>query len=103
MSIRNKLYLGFGAILAIVMVLFLVSMAAMMRERSARAAAGKSAEIEQATEAIRFQMMQNRLLLGNYLLSGDTRELDHMNTGVTKLNELLKRALELAGSDRERT
>ena len=103
MSIRNKLYLGFGAILAIVVVLFLLSMAAMMREHSARAAAAKSAEMEQATEAVRFQMMQNRLLLGNYLLSGDTRELDHMTVGVTKLNELLDRAVALAVTDRERS
>jgi methyl-accepting chemotaxis protein len=102
MSIRNKLYVGFGAILTIVVVLFLVSMAAMLRERSARSAAAKSAEIEQATEAIRFQMMQNRLLLGNYLLSGDTRELDHMNAGVSKLTELLDRATALAAVDKER-
>jgi len=103
MSIRKKLYVGFGAILSIVMVLFLLSMAAMLRERSARSAAARSAEMEQATEAVRFQMMQNRLLLGNYLLSGDTRELDQMNAGVSKLNELLNHALRLADSERERT
>ena len=101
MSIRNKLYVGFGAILAIVLVLFLVNMAAMMRERNARAAAARSADMEQATEVVRFQMMQNRLFLGNYLLSGDTRELDQMNAGVSKLADLLKRADDLAVSDHE--
>ena len=102
MSIRNKLYAGFGAILAVVLVLFLVNMAAMLRERSARSAATKSADMEQATEAVRFQMMENRLLLGNYLLSGDTRELDHMNAGVSRLTGLLDHATSLAVSDQER-
>ncbi len=103
MSIRNRLYIGFGTILAIVLVLFLINMAAMMRERSARAAAARSAEMVQATEAVRFQMMQNRLYLGNYLLSGDTRELDEMNAGVGKLSGGLNRADDLASSDRERS
>ncbi len=102
MTIRKKLYVGFGAILAIVLVLFIMSMAAMLRERGARATATKSAELQQATEAVRFQMMQNRQFLGNYLLSGDPRELDQMNAGVSKLSDLLKRAGDLAQSDRER-
>ncbi len=102
MTIRKKLYVGFGIILAIVLGLFVMSMAAMLRERSARAAANKSSQLQQATEAVRFQMMQNRHFLGNYLLSGDTRELDQMNAGVSKLSDSLKRATDLTQSDQER-
>jgi len=103
MSIRNKLYVGFGVVLAIVLVLFMVNMTAMTRERSARAAATRSAEMEQATEAIRFQMMQNRLYLANYLLSGDMRELDQMNAGISKLGDLIRKASDLAVSEKERS
>ena len=35
-------------------------------------------------------MMQNRLYLSNYLLSGDTREVDRMNEGLRILNEKLE-------------
>ncbi len=38
-------------------------------------------ELADATDSIKFQMMQNRLYLSNYLLSGDTREVDRMNEG----------------------
>ena len=47
-------------------------------------------ELADTTNAVRFQMMQNRLYLSNYLLSGDTREVDRMNDGLRTLNEKLR-------------
>ena len=47
----------------------------------------KSLKLADTTNAVRFQMMQNRLYLSNYLLSGDTREVDRMNEGLRTLNE----------------
>ena len=89
MTIGRKLYWNFGAILLMVVVLFLVNIVAMYRERGTKAAAAKSLQIAETNDTIRFQMMQNRLFLSNYLLSGDTREVDRMNDGVRQLNEAL--------------
>ena len=52
------------------------------REHSAKAAASQALQLADATDRIRFQMMQNRLYLTNYLLSGDSRESDHVNDGI---------------------
>jgi methyl-accepting chemotaxis protein len=60
-------------------------------------------DMTEATSAVRFQMMQNRLHLQNYLLSGDTRDVDKMTEGVHALADALHKAEELAGSDQERT
>ena len=82
MTIGKKLYMNFGAVLAMVVVLFLVNLVAVQREHSAKAAASQALQMAQTNDKIRFQMMQNRLYLSNYLLSGDTREVDRMNDGV---------------------
>jgi methyl-accepting chemotaxis protein len=102
MTIRKKLYVNFGAILAMVVVLFLVNMIAVQREHSAKSAAQQSMDMSDASEAVRFQMMQNRLFLSNYLLSGDTREIDRMNEGFRVLNDHLKKAQGLASSDQQK-
>src|SRR6266576_3469670 len=79
MTIGRKLYSSFGAVLAMVLVLFLVNLTAVYREHSAKAAAGKALQLADASDKVRFQMMQNRLYLSNYLLSGDSREVERMN------------------------
>ena len=61
MTIGKKLYLNFGAVLAMVVVLFLVNLVAVQREHSAKAAASQALQMAQTTDKIRFQMMQNRL------------------------------------------
>ncbi len=102
MTIGKKLYINFGAILAMVVVLFLVNLVAVQREHSAKAAAQQTMDLSDATDHIRFQMMQNRLYLGNYLLSGDTREMERMNDGIRLLTENIKRALSLTTSDQQK-
>jgi methyl-accepting chemotaxis protein len=102
MTIGKKLYINFGAILAMVVVLFLVNLVAVQREHSAKAAAQQTMDLSDATDHIRFQMMQNRLYLGNYLLSGDTREMERMNDGGRTLAESIKRAVSLAASDQQK-
>ena len=82
MTIGKKLYVNFGIILTTVLVLFLVNWSAVQREHRAK-------ELADTTNAVRFQMMQNRLYLSNYLLSGDTREVDRMNEGLRALKEKL--------------
>src|SRR5574340_547829 len=102
MTISKKLYLNFGAILSIVVVLFLVNMAAVQREHATHAATGRAVAASHANEALRFQMMQNRLFLNSYLLSGDTRELDKMNDGISRLYEMLKQTSSKASSEQQR-
>ncbi len=92
MTIGKKLYVNFGIILTMVVVLFLVNWSAVRREHAAK-------ELADITNAVRFQMMQNRLYLSNYLLSGDTREVDRMNEGLRTLNEKLEGGKNKASSD----
>jgi len=102
MSISKKLYLNFGAILFGVVVLFAVILWAVHHEQSTKAAAAQALEMRDTTDHIRFQVMQNRLYLGNYLLSGDSREVERMNDGVRQLTEHLQNAQKLASSDQQR-
>jgi methyl-accepting chemotaxis protein len=102
MTIGKKLYVNFGIILTMVVVLFLVNLVAVQREHAAKAAAAASLQLTDATNAVRFQMMQNRLYLSNYLLSGDTREVDRMNDGLRALNSKLEEGRSLANSEQER-
>jgi methyl-accepting chemotaxis protein len=102
MNIRKQLYLSFGIILATVMVLLAVNLLAVRREHEAKAAAQHSIFMTEATSAVRFQMMQNRLHLQNYLLSGDARDVEKMNEAERQLNDALRHARELANTDQQR-
>src|SRR5580693_6880870 len=81
MSIGRKLYTGFGSILGILVLLFVVSFTASHIEHTARNTASDALQSIQTIEKIRFQVMQGGLDLRNYLLSGDPR----MET--TKVND----------------
>jgi methyl-accepting chemotaxis protein len=102
MKIGNKLYLSFGIILATVLMLLAINLYGVHREHETKAAAQRSIDMTEATASVRFQMMQNRLHLQNYLLSGDTREVEQMNTGERQLVEAVHRAQELANSTPQR-
>src|ERR1700747_2402044 len=102
MTIGKKLYVNFGIILTMVLVLFLVNWMAVQREHDAKKTAQESLDLKDAPNAVRSQMMQNRLYLSNYLLSGDTREVERMNEGLRTLNEKLQQGKTLANSEQER-
>src|SRR5262244_489962 len=95
MTIGKKLYMNFGIILTMVVILFLVNWSAVRREHAAK-------QLADITNAVRFQMMQNRLYLSNYLLSGDTREVERLNEGMHILQEELQIAGNLANSDQQK-
>ena len=103
MRIGKKLYLNFGIILATVVVLLVVVLFAVQREHATKTAAQHSQEMSEATAAVRFHLMQNRLHLQNYLLSGDTRDLEKMTEGTRQLGDVLQRAEELAVNDQQRS
>jgi methyl-accepting chemotaxis protein len=103
MNIGKKLYLSFGGILGTVVLLAAVILFAVWREHDTKAAAQRSMDMTQGTSLVRFELMQNRLHLQNYLLSGDTRDVEKMNDGVRRLAEALQRAQGLANNDQQRT
>jgi methyl-accepting chemotaxis protein len=98
MNIGKKLYLSFGIILATVLVLLAINLYGVHREHETKAAAQRSIDMTEATASVRFQMMQNRLHLQHYLLSGDTREVEQMTAGVRRLIDAVHQAQELANS-----
>jgi methyl-accepting chemotaxis protein len=102
MTIGKRLYKNFGIILSMAVVLFIVNLVAVQREHAAKDAAKASLELTDVTDGVRFQMMQNRLYLSNYLLSGDTREVELMTEGLRRLNEKLQLGKSLSNSDQEK-
>jgi methyl-accepting chemotaxis protein len=90
MKIGTKLYAGFGSILGIMICLFVINLFTVHREYAAQDNVRATLSIKQTIENVRFQMMENRLYLGNYLLSGDLRDEDKTNKGVADLLAMLK-------------
>src|SRR5271169_6552914 len=103
MNIGKKLYASFGVILALVLVLLAINLYGVHREHETKAAAQRSIDMTEATSSVRFEMMQNRLHLQNYLLSGDTRDVEKMTEGEHKLNDALRHTQYLANSPQQRS
>lgn len=91
MSIGKKLYIGFGSILAILVILLGINIFAGFRERSARMDASNAVQSVRAVDTVRYQIMMNRLNLNNFLLSGDPRDEDRVNRGFADVADLIKR------------
>ena len=92
MKIRGKLLLNFGLLLSVMALVFAVSTFAMFRERAAKTALSNALDLSQATENVRHQMMENRLALSNYLLTGAGTELDLLHEGNGRTYDLLREA-----------
>ncbi len=103
MTIGKKLYMGFGTILAILVLLFMVNLIAGFKERSARADASTALESVRAIESVRYQIMLNRLNLNNFLLSGDPRDEEKVTRGLQDIMETVKRGEAQAGNESLRT
>ena len=99
MKIGKKLYVGFGAVLAVLVLLFVVNLFAGLRERSARLDASAALENVRTIEAVRYQIMLNRLNLNNYLLSGDPRDEEKVNKGLIDIADAIKRGAAQGGAD----
>src|SRR5262245_11510814 len=101
-SIRYRLYKSFGIVLFMVLLVFIVNYIAVRREQGTNSDYKQAMTLDEATNKIRFQIAQNSLYLGNYLLSGDTREVERMNEGSRKLADSLQTATTLAGSEKQK-
>jgi len=103
MTIGRQLYKGFGAVLGILALLLIVDLAALWRAKSASHEAAATLDSVRMAENVRYQIMQNRLNLNNFLLSGDPRDEDKVNRGMTDLTDMLKRGEAQASNDILRT
>jgi methyl-accepting chemotaxis protein len=103
MTIGKKLYLGFGSILAILILLFVFNTAAVLRERTARGEAATALESVRTVEDVRYHIMLNRLHLSSFLLSGDPRDEEKVAKGASELADMVKKGQGKAASDSLRT
>jgi CHASE3 domain sensor protein len=103
MTIGKKLYVGFGVILGILVVLLGVNIVAGLKEQSARKDATSALENVRTMESVRYQIMLNRNNLNNFLLSGDPRDEEKVNHGLADINEMIKRGEAQSTNDTVRT
>ena len=99
MTIGKKLYAGFGLILVILAILFLVNIFTGYLEKSARNSASMALDSVRTVESVRYQIMLNRLNMNNFLLSGDPRDEDKVNKGLADMSDLIKRGEAQATND----
>jgi methyl-accepting chemotaxis protein len=91
MTIGKRLYIGFGAILVILGLLFFVNIGAGLREQSARKEDKAALDNKDTIASVRYQIMLNRHNMDNFLLSGDPRDEEKVNKGFGDINDLIKR------------
>jgi len=103
MTIGKRLYLGFGSVISILLLLFFVNLLASWRESSARKDATAALENVRTIESARYQIMLNRHNMDNFLLSGDPRDEEKINKGFTDINDLIKRGEAQTTSDSVKT
>src|SRR3981189_543259 len=99
MTIAKRLYAGFGLILGTLFILLLVSLFAAARQSSATKESDQALASVGTIESVRSQIMQNRLNLNNFLLSGDPRDEEKVNKGMTDITDTLKRSESQIGND----
>ena len=103
MTIGRKLYLGFGAILGTLFVLFAVNLFVGFKQRFAQGDARAALESVRTIETVRNQVNINSLNLNNFLLSGDPRDEEKVNKGMADLNDFIKRGQAQAANEVVRT
>jgi methyl-accepting chemotaxis protein len=90
MTIGRQLYKSFGLVVLTLGVLLIVDIGAIWKAHAAGEDAKITLDSVQTIEAVRSQIMQNRLNLNNFLLSGDPRDEDKVNKGFTDLADVVK-------------
>ena len=88
MTISKKLYLGFGSIVVILVSLFVINSLVDMRQRAASAQATIALESVETLQAVQLRILQVRLCLRDYLLTGDERQHEQMKKQAAGLADL---------------
>ena len=99
MTIGKKLYAGFGLVLAVLAVQSLVNIITGYMVKSALNTYKVALESKSTLESVRNQIMVNRLNMNNFLLSGDPRDEEKVNKGLTDMADLIKRGQAQASND----
>lgn len=89
MTISKRLHYGFGSIVAVVLVLFIVNTGVVLRQRSVNRLGAIALESVQTLEAVQLNMMLTRLTLRDYLLTGDSRQRDQLTKESNDLRKLM--------------
>src|SRR5260370_24436824 len=103
MTIGKKLYAGFGLILGILSLLFVVNIVTGWKESSARKDARAALDSVTTVESVRNLVMLNRLKMNNFLLRGDPRDEEKVNKGLAVIGDQIKRGESNASSEAVRT
>src|SRR6266481_3328374 len=103
MTIGKKLYGGFGLVLGGLLILFIVNIFAGIKERSARNDAAMALYGVRTIESVRYLIMLNRLNMNNFLLSGDPRDEEKVNKGLTDIVDEIKRGESNTSTDAVRS
>jgi methyl-accepting chemotaxis protein len=105
-TIGGKLYLGFGLIMAIVLLAFLFNWGAVRHEQTTRAIYKQSITLGESLSKLERGRNENRLYLRNFLLNGDRREADALTHGQSEvenlINEIKNNTTTMADSARAR-
>jgi methyl-accepting chemotaxis protein len=97
-SISGKLYMGFGLIMAVVVIAFTLNWAAVLHEQNTRAVYKKSINMVENLSKLDRARNQNRLFLRNFLLNGDRREADSLAKGESDVDLLINAMKETGNS-----
>ena len=103
MTIGRRLYLGFGAVVSILLVLFFVNLITGWMQSSARTESKSALGNMHTLEAVRYQIMLNRHNMDNFLLSGDPRDEEKVNKGFSDITDLIMRGEAQTASDSVKT
>ena len=103
MSIGIMLYLGFGAVVSILLLLFVVNLLAGWKQSSARNNAKAAIDGVTTLELVSYQIMLNRHSMDNFLLSGDPRDEEKINKGFADITDEIKRGESQATIDDVKT
>ncbi|MGE5324407.1 MAG: methyl-accepting chemotaxis protein [Actinomycetota bacterium] len=90
-TISGKLYAGFGAILCIVIICFLVDLWAVWHARNTGQTYREAIAMERQRSEMDKAIRDNRLHLRNFLLNGDSRESDALFKGLGDVEQLINK------------
>ena len=91
MTIAKKLYLGFGGMIVLALVLSSVGLFGLWREGAAKRKTNRSFQVLRDTSTLQYLLSENQIHLNNYLLSGDSSEAEKVLNGVSQLDEAIHR------------
>ncbi|HYL85639.1 MAG TPA: methyl-accepting chemotaxis protein [Candidatus Angelobacter sp.] len=103
MTIGRRLYMGFGLILGILGVLLIVNVFTGISQKSASKTASSAIDSLTILENVSYQIMSNRLSMNNFLLSGDPRDEEKVNKGLSDVSEAMKRGESQTANETVRT